>query len=381
MLVAYGPDGHPFAAEEVPVEQLQNWSRDHMLYCPNCRAHVHVRGGPEKRTQLHFAHQKGECAWSTEAESVRHARGKSVLAQWLRGQFPEATVTLEERLPEPNRIADVFVAHADGQRWAVEFQCAPLDIAEWKMRHDAYRKAGIIDTWIIGNNRREKQEAFIEAILTMAHEILFLDPLVTPPRVWFRWPITRHQAQEWQSEGARKQQNTPGAYTPSLDGWVGRSGYGMTLIGSLLEIRFDEQARLIHPVRAAMEAQTHLLKTMQTATTPNAALLTNYMKQRLNEVEIRIVLLPLLQAYLRDPELLQRYNYGRGLAGQPVSASDALRVQKAHAWLASLAQRGFPSTRLQTIIKEIPFIGPYAAFAGFSETLLALIHEKPDKSG
>src|SRR5437588_6099468 len=183
MLVAYGPNNHPNIAEEIRLEQLQHWSRERGLYCPGCRGVVHVRGGAEKRTQLHFAHQKGECEWSTESESVRHIRGKSVLAQWLREQFPEATVTLEERLPEPNRIADVFVTHADGQHWAIEFQCAPLDVEEWRQRHEAYRKAGIVDTWIVGANRREKQEAFIEAILTEAHEVMFLDPLVSPARI------------------------------------------------------------------------------------------------------------------------------------------------------------------------------------------------------
>ena len=161
MLVAHGPDNSPIIAEETALERLQGWSHERALRCPNCRGIVHLRGGPAKRTQLHFAHQRGECAWSTEAESVRHARGKMVLAQWLRTQYPQVKVSLEERLPEPNRIADIFVQHQNGQRWAVEFQCAPLEINEWKKRHEAYRQAGIIDIWIIGNNRREKQEAFI----------------------------------------------------------------------------------------------------------------------------------------------------------------------------------------------------------------------------
>src|SRR5215471_19150568 len=139
MLVAYGPDGRPVVAGETPLEQLQNWSQEHVLYCPNCRGMLHVRGGPEKRTQLHFAHQKGECAWSTESETMRHMRGKMVLAEWLRRQFPQARISLEERLPEPNRIADIFVAHADGQRWAIEFQCATLDVDAWQLRHAAYR--------------------------------------------------------------------------------------------------------------------------------------------------------------------------------------------------------------------------------------------------
>jgi len=90
MLVAYGPDGRPVVAEETPLAHLQQWSRERVLQCPNCRGIVHVRGGPDKQMQLHFAHQRGECAWSTEAESVRHMRGKVVLAQWLREQGAEA---------------------------------------------------------------------------------------------------------------------------------------------------------------------------------------------------------------------------------------------------------------------------------------------------
>src|SRR5579883_208497 len=123
MLVAYGPDGQPVVAEETPLEQLQQWSRERQLYCPNCRGIVHLRGGQEKRTQLHFAHQKGECAWSTEAESVRHARGKVVSGYWLRVRCSQATITLAERLPEPNRVANILVAHDDERRSSVEIQC------------------------------------------------------------------------------------------------------------------------------------------------------------------------------------------------------------------------------------------------------------------
>ncbi len=373
MLVAYGPDGRPAIAEETPQAQLQLWSRERLLYCPNCRGIVHVRGGAEKRTQLHFAHQKGECAWSTEGESVRHMRGKVVLAQWLRDQFPSATVTLEERLPEPNRIADIFVAHSNGTRQAIEFQCAPLDIEEWRHRHDAYRRAGIIDTWIIGTNRREKQEAFIEAILTMAREIMFLDPQVTPPRTWLRWPITRTLAQEWQGNGQRK------GSVPALDGWVGRLGYGATLIGALSGVRIDEQGCILHPRRIAIETRAQLLQSMSTASLPDESTLTTYLRQNVDEQTLRGIVLPLLRSYLLDPELLRRYNYGRGQIDQPLSAEDIQRVRKAREWLTILTQRGFSIGQLQEIRKEIPFIGSYAAFAGYIEMLIAL-HISPISS-
>jgi Competence protein CoiA-like family len=367
MLVAYGPEGRPAIAEETPQAQLQSWSHERLLYCPNCRGVVHVRGGAEKRTQLHFAHQKGECAWSTEGESVRHMRGKVVLAQWLRDQFPSATVTLEERLPEPNRIADIFVAHSNGTRQAIEFQCAPLDIEEWRHRHDAYRRAGIIDTWIIGTNRREKQEAFIEAILTMAREVLFLDPQVTPPRTWLRWPINRALAQEWQGNGPRKE-----SYAPILLGWVGRLGYGATLIGALSEVRIDEQGRILHPRRIVIEARTQLLQSMSTASAPDESTLATYLRQTVDEQTLRGIILPLLRSYLLDPELLRRYNYGRGQVDQPLSVEDIQRVRKARAWLATLTRRGISVAQLQEITREIPFVGPYAAFAGYVEMLIAL---------
>lgn len=369
MLVAYGPEGQAVVAEEAPLEQLQNWSRARLLYCPNCRGAVHLRGGPDKRTQLHFAHKKNECAWSTEGESVRHMRGKAVLAQWLRDQFPQATVTLEERLPEPNRIADIFVTHANGEQWAVEFQCAPLEIDEWKMRHEAYRGAGILDSWIIGCNRRDKQEAFIEAVLLMAREILFLDPQTSPPRIWLRWPISRAVAQEWQNNAGRGRSPS---YIPTLDGWVGRTGYGATIPGSLSEMRLDERARLLHPVREAIEERTRRIQAMSSAETPDKDLLSAYLRQSVGEEALRLVLIPLLHAYLSDPDLLRRYNYGRGQFDTPLDPTDQARIQKARTWLAGLARRGFSSERLQALAREIPFVGPYAAFASYMETLIAL---------
>lgn len=365
MLVAYGPGGRAVVAEEVPLEQLQRLSQERVLYCPNCRGIVHLRGGPGKGIQLHFAHRKGECPWNTESETVRHMRGKIVLAEWLRKQFPQASVTMEERLPDPNRIADIFVAHANGQRWAIEFQCASLDIEEWRIRHTAYRKAGIQDTWIIGDNRREKQESFIAAIITLAHEVMFLDPLVTPPRIWLRWAVTRETVREWQLGTG---------WTPPLEGWIGRSraGHGATLIGHLQDVRLEVDGKLIHPDRSALEARIGLLRAMKDARSIDEAALNAYLCPIVGEEVMRVVLFPMLRAYLHDPGLLRRYNYGRGYEDQSVSDPDKRRVQQARVWLESLSQKGFPPSGLEALAKEIPLVGPYAAFANFVEMLVFL---------
>src|SRR5205814_1881282 len=127
-------------------------------------------------------------------------------------------------------------------------------------------------------------------------------------------------------------------------------------IGSLYEIRLSEQAQLLHPTRIAMEERARLLQMMSAASTPDEKLLATYLQQSVEENALRSVLLPLLRAYLRDPDLLRRYNYGRGLPDAPLNREDQLRISKAREWLASLARRDFTTERLQELSKEIPFV-------------------------
>ncbi len=374
MLVAYGPEGQPVVAEGMHLAQLKDWSQRNQLYCPNCRGVVHVRGGPEKRTQIHFAHQKGECSWSTEKETIRHLRGKIVLAEWLQKQFPHAHITLEKRLPEPNRIADIFVTYGGGKQWAIEFQCASLDIDEWHSRHKAYREAGIRDTWIIGSNRRAKRESFIEAIIASVSEVMFVDPLLTPPHVWIRWAIHRDTMWEWQFVRGR---------IPSVIGWVGRSRskYGVTLSGILGDVSFGVDGRLNHPNRSAFEERISLLRKMRKAQGVDKASLKAYLKPIVGSEALDVVLFPMLQAYLLDPDLFTRYNYGRGSGDYFVSETDRRRLQQARNWLERLAQRGFSANQLEKLAQEIPLVGPYAAFANYVEMLAFLSRSATDEQG
>ncbi len=361
MLVAYGPAGQLVTADETPLQQLQRWSQERLLVCPNCKGIVYARGGPEKRMQLHFAHQKGECAWSTEAESVRHMRGKIVLAGWLRAQFPQANVGLEERLPGPNRIADIFVKHPDGQCQALEFQCAPLDLEQWRLRHSAYHEAGITDTWIIGENRRDRQEAFLEAILMMARELLFLDPLPEVARIWLRWPVAREWVQAWQRETALR---------PSFEGWVGRLGYGVTLVDTLQAAQISRQGTIQHSRRTELLERARLLRVMEGALTIDEVTMADYLKPSIGEGALQEVMIPLLRAYRRDPQLLRRYHYGSGQNGEPPGEADRQRVERARAWLENLSQRGYDAEGLRALAREIPLVGPYAALAGYMEMLV-----------
>jgi Competence protein CoiA-like family len=372
MLVAYGHEGQLIIAKDKYLEQLKDLSQKNLLFCPNCRGIVHVRGGPEKQIQIHFAHQKGECSWSTETETVRHLQGKVVLAEWLKKQFPNAQITLEKRLPEPNRIADIFVTFADGRQWAIEFQCASLDFEEWHRRHNAYSKAGIRDTWILGSNRREKQESFIEAIVVSASEVMFVDPLLTPPKIWIRWAISRETMLEWQFIKG---------WTPSVEGWVGRSRakYGVTLSGILGDVSLRADGYLNHPNRSTFEEQISLLRKMKKGQYIDKAFLKAYLEPIVGEEALDVILFPMLRAYLLDPGLFTRYNYGRGSGDYFVSEADRRRLEQARNWLEKLAQREYSAQWLEKLAQEIPLVGPYAGFANYVEMLAFLSKSTTDE--
>jgi hypothetical protein len=134
-----------------------------------------------------------------------------------------------------------------------------------------------------------------------------------------------------------------------------------------------EQGALLHPVRSALEARTQLVHHMQHAQSIDEAALRAYLLPAIGEAALRDVIVPLMRAYLPDPDLLRRYNYGRGHWDQPLTDEDRHRVQQARLWLEKLARQGYVSTQLQALAKEIPLLGPYAAFAGYMEMLALLV--------
>ena len=185
-------------------------------------------------------------------------------------------------------------------------------------------------------------------MLAVAHEVLFLDPLVAPPRAWLRWPVSRETLQLWQRVNV---------VMPALEGWVGGLGYGAAIDTQLHEIGLRDDGVLMHSIRSALATQTELLRSMSVATSVDETVLLAYLRSRISEEAVRAVILALARAYMRDP-------------GQPLREEDTLRVQRARDWVFSLTKKGFTISDVQ----EIPFVGPYAAFASYCEMLFALLH-------
>ena len=111
------------------------------------------------------------------------------------------------------------------------------------------------------------------------------------------------------------------------------------------------------------------------------AFLKAYLEPKVGGEALDVVLFPMLRAYLLDPGLLTRYNYGRGSGDYFVSEADRRRLEQARNWLERLAQREFSAQWLEKLAQEIPPVGPYAAFANYMEMLVFLSKSAANEQG
>jgi competence protein CoiA len=133
-------------------ESTRALSREHKLFCPNCKGVVQYNKGKVKRS--YFSHINLECDYiGSEPETPSHIKGKELLYNWLKTKFPTAYVEYEVHIPETGQIADVYVKHNEGNLaglvWAFEFQHSKIQTTAWEERHALYASAGIQDFWVL----------------------------------------------------------------------------------------------------------------------------------------------------------------------------------------------------------------------------------------
>lgn len=137
-------------ASKKDQKELRNLSNSGLLRChiPICHKKIKFRCGDVY--VAHFAHI-GTCEYEFyEPETEQHIMGKKMLRDRLVECFPAASVSLETWIPETHQVADVLVTHPNGRRLAFEFQCSRISGRVWKLRHQKYMEAGVIDFWIFG---------------------------------------------------------------------------------------------------------------------------------------------------------------------------------------------------------------------------------------
>lgn len=121
------------------------------LFCPipECPT-PEINTVNRKKHRQGFRHMVKSTAHAPE--SLFHVEGKAQIAKWVRANYPDAEVVEEQASSRRReRIADVMVTLADGQRIAIEIQYASLRPDDWQARHDSYVAQGIRDVWLFGH--------------------------------------------------------------------------------------------------------------------------------------------------------------------------------------------------------------------------------------
>jgi hypothetical protein len=185
MIFARRRDGTPglhFLADgAAEAERKWTWAE---LLCPveDCPtpAFTTVNEGDRKRD--HYRHKVGNYRHSPE--SLFHLEGKAQIARWAAAQHPDAVVVIEQASnKERERIADVMVTLASGERIAIEIQYAAITPRAWQERHDSYAGQGITDVWLFGHTGAQLNEGRPgHILLNPAHEAVAAAGL---PVLWF----------------------------------------------------------------------------------------------------------------------------------------------------------------------------------------------------
>lgn len=128
-----------------------------MPECLDRRLSLVHRSASVKPRRDGFKHYAG--AGGHAPESIWHSNAKEVVRRWAQEMCGDyGTVTVEARLGEGQRVADVLVQWPV-RRVAFEIQYAALSVAEWRERHEWYEREGIKDVWLWGHTGHHLKQA------------------------------------------------------------------------------------------------------------------------------------------------------------------------------------------------------------------------------
>lgn len=135
------------------------------LICQECGKEVQLKIRDPRKKIPHFAHKvtDDKCPFSSNdlRESEEHKRGKMLLYNYFKEQYPEISPMINHRLPN-KRKADLYIEFNNGDKLAVEYQRTELGILEWQERQEEYRKSNINVLWLLSGKEenikvKEKQ--------------------------------------------------------------------------------------------------------------------------------------------------------------------------------------------------------------------------------
>jgi competence protein CoiA len=131
-------------SKEGKVVNAQRAHKQKTYRCLECGGQVRVRGGIHR--QLHFYHLEPTISCRQHQKGMSHLQVQSYLLH----RFGESDCSLEYRMPEINRIADVVWL---SQKIVFEIQCSPISALEVRQRNADYQKLGWTVVWILHDRR------------------------------------------------------------------------------------------------------------------------------------------------------------------------------------------------------------------------------------
>lgn len=145
MLYAKQQDGNYVNAQDA--------SRAGSYFCPTCTQPVLLKRGELKAA--HFAHREHGCNTFSEGETNEHLAGKQLLVK-LWSQL-DCQVELEAYQASLRQRPDVLCSFHDGHHLALEFQCAPLSLAQMIHRSVGYQTVHFKFFWMLGQRHYLRQ--------------------------------------------------------------------------------------------------------------------------------------------------------------------------------------------------------------------------------
>lgn len=144
MLVALTENRQPFIINpNIPRSTLRKVREENHFFCPQCGEKLLFKIGSVKVP--HFAHaNKNNCeTYFSEGETEQHLLGKEQLYRLF--QYLQLPVQLEPFLSSIKQRPDLLVLN----RFAIEFQCAPIKNEYLMERNQGYYKQNIQPVWIV----------------------------------------------------------------------------------------------------------------------------------------------------------------------------------------------------------------------------------------
>ncbi|MGE6260192.1 competence protein CoiA [Heyndrickxia sporothermodurans] len=157
------------------IKYLSILRKNHSFYCPQCQEEVILKIGKIKIP--HFSHKSNSICTNSEPESEVHLQGKIDLYKWLKHNG--ISVEMEKYLMEIRQRPDLFV-QKNGKKYAIEFQCSPIQYKDIKRRTLGYFSLNIIPIWILGGEPFQKKFQLINNLFQLSD---------------FQWAFTQYNRQ------------------------------------------------------------------------------------------------------------------------------------------------------------------------------------------